>query len=352
MCGGAPEFDFRRQTCWGLSPHVRGSLRHPDGYGVRVGSIPACAGEPATSDGNREPSGVYPRMCGGAHPAVGVGPGRQGLSPHVRGSHCAMRPEVMIKGSIPACAGEPAAMRPEVMITRVYPRMCGGAPYSAAGGLLVEGLSPHVRGSRRRICSDEHIYGSIPACAGEPRTGLPCQPLPWVYPRMCGGAEIHDEKKLMIEGLSPHVRGSHELALVMNLPSGSIPACAGEPVAGCTSPSPTRVYPRMCGGADASDIATMAALGLSPHVRGSPAGDVHDPLPAGSIPACAGEPPGRPLQGRRFGVYPRMCGGAEFVTHHIDCVRGLSPHVRGSLVSLLLSLVLSGSIPACAGEPC
>ena len=51
------------------------------------------------------------------------------------------------------------------------------------------------------------------------------------------------------------------------------------------------------------------------------------------------------------GVHPRVCGGAATFRHHEWFARGPSPRVRGSLIIWSLILPLTGSIPACAGEP-
>ena len=70
--------------------------------------------------------------------------------------------------SIPACAGEP----PERDIGRyqagVYPRVCGGTRGDASMHLCAYGLSPRVRGNRRRRVARRMMLRSIPACAGEP----------------------------------------------------------------------------------------------------------------------------------------------------------------------------------------
>ena len=86
------------------------------------------------------------------------------------------------------------------------------------------------------------------------------------------------------------------------------------------------VYPRVCGGTPTSITPTWCSRGLSPRVRGNPKiWPTEIPL-SGSIPACAGEPPPAPPEPGSCGVYPRVCGGT---------FRPSSP----------------GSIPACAGEP-
>ena len=49
----------------GLSPRVRGNQLVAVPHIPVVGSIPACAGEPATPAGAPPPYTVYPRVCGG-----------------------------------------------------------------------------------------------------------------------------------------------------------------------------------------------------------------------------------------------------------------------------------------------
>ena len=61
-------------------------------------------------------------------------------------------------------------------------------------------------------------------------------------------------------------------------PAGSIPACAGEPLTAVTTGVMSQVYPRVCGGTSASVMVITSPVGLSPRVRGNPA-----PLP-GSFP--------------------------------------------------------------------
>ncbi len=71
-----------------------------------------------------------------------------------------------------------------------------------------------------------------------------------------------------------------------------------------------RVYPRMRGGAEEVDVPDELIQGLSPHARGSPLLFFHVVVDFGSIPACAGEPYQPILQCPALGVYPRMRGGA------------------------------------------
>ena len=207
MCGGTGHPQDTNQGEAGLSPRVRGNRRRQAGADGRGGSIPACAGEPATSVPACADATVYPRVCGGTRCALGRKPVPAGLSPRVRGNHitycepfCGMR-------SIPACAGEPVTGIDGDVVRAVYPRVCGGT------------RCPRLSESRTTV-----------------------------YPRVCGGTAHLPERQSEIEGLSPRVRGNHPTPLKLNRSRGSIPACAGEPSTCSGSRSSDRVYPRVCGG--------------------------------------------------------------------------------------------------------
>ncbi len=70
---------------------------------------------------------VYPRVCGGARNRRFERIADKGLSPRVRGSLVNYVILWMRGGSIPACAGEPATQCQAVLYVWVYPRVCGGA---------------------------------------------------------------------------------------------------------------------------------------------------------------------------------------------------------------------------------
>ncbi len=168
---------------------------------------------------------------------------------------------------------------------------------------------------------------------------------------MCGGARTPRRRTGPEPGLSPRVRGS---LLGMDKPYSnhrSIPACAGEPHARRARGHGRGVYPRVCGGACSMGERSWRWTGLSPRVRGSQSGDGVGRTISGSIPACAGEP--SPPVGRRpaDAVYPRVCGGAGDPHESKIGIIGLSPRVRGSPQIQAPSLDESRSIPACAGEP-
>ena len=252
---------------------------------------------------------VYPRVCGGTTSILGHRSGARGLSPRVRGNRRSNRVRRAYPGSIPACAGEPAALPSPPRSGQVYPRVCGGTLWIVAEGGNAIGLSPRVRGNLDAGLRLHQTLRSIPACAGEPEDIAYPHTQRRVYPRVCGGTLTRAGYRYTPQGLSPRVRGNHDASRLPTLPAGSIPACAGEPRALLARKGSLTVYPRVCGGTSAIIADCMRFGGLSPRVRGNRLGNLVKTAAAGSIPACAGEPcaPGSPV--RRPRVYPRVCGG-------------------------------------------
>ena len=259
------------------------------GHTPKAGSIPACAGEPSRTPRDSSAPTVYPRVCGGTATGFGVCPCTRGLSvpagvatrgsavcpctrglsPRVRGNPApSVAPGSQIR-SIPACAGEPWHRGQRTGASGVYPRVCGGTRGWRNRIRGCRGLSPRVRGNRAHISDPAGCIGSIPACAGEPGWRISTIRQPPVYPRVCGGTVVQRPHQDALEGLSPRVRGNRWVSTVSAVPTGSIPACAGEP--GCTGCIciTRKVYPRVCGGTWRIGTGQSNPLGLSPRVRGN-----------------------------------------------------------------------------------
>ena len=233
--------------------------------------------------------------------------------------------------SIPACAGEPSRPASPGCAPSVYPRVCGGTTRIYPCTHAVPGLSPRVRGNPGRRVLSVLPARSIPACAGEPPLRDRCSTPSKVYPRVCGGTSAEERARLLAVGLSPRVRGNPTGGTTVVVGGGSIPACAGEP--------------------GASLSADSSCKGLSPRVRGNlPTGNLQWLL-SGSIPACAGEPSQTTVMGTAFAVYPRVCGGTVYVCAAFCVYLGLSPRVRGNRRRPYTRARRPRSIPACAGEP-
>ena len=134
-----------------------------------------------------------------------------GLSPHVRGNLFLESIGIYRIGSIPARAGEPAPGRGSAGKSGVYPRKCGGTIEIDTPLVLIEGLSPHVRGNPDAALCIVDFEGSIPGRAGEPFPKLGPYSIRWVYPRTCGGTNVRFVVFRLRLGLSPHLRGNHDI---------------------------------------------------------------------------------------------------------------------------------------------
>ncbi len=214
----------------GLSPRVRGNLLSSPQSSAKVGSIPACTGEPYMSNANGRFGGVYPRVYGGTVVTAAATPVVTGLSPRVRGNLEQLPPYEPVGGSIPVCTGEPAYPRHGPALAPVYPRVYGGTALRAEESASASGLSPRVRGNHRCRADHRLRVGSIPACTGEPLARTPGRRTRAVYPRVYGGT-ISPLKRFPAElGLSPRVRGNLWSGRGLTGRFRSIPACTGEPV--------------------------------------------------------------------------------------------------------------------------
>ena len=235
----------------------------------------------------------------------------------------------------------------------------------------MRGLSPRIRGNRAQPRQQRSSHGSIPAHTGEPGIAPSSRPSLRVYPRAYGGTSLGGAAYIPLRGLSPRIRGNRRRERRRPQRSGSIPAHTGEPVAmalmgerfrvyprayGGTPSSRTRaygsgVYPRAYGGTRSMALVAAATVGLSPRIRGNHvSGDV-GVVVRGSIPAHTGEPRSPGGVGTLHGVYPRAYGGTRERVLRPRDGGGLSPRIRGNPRCTKRSSQGPGSIPAHTGEP-
>ena len=269
----------------------------------------------------------------------------------MRGNQGGYNHDTTIDGSIPACAGEPIARHHQTNPPKVYPRVCGGTVDKMYTLPDIPGLSPRMRGNRLELLVGLPRHGSIPAYAGEPGTAAGGGRQPEVYPRVCGGTRQGKEGKWNIRGLSPRMRGNPVVAQRACAGIGSIPAYAGEPPARYKASTPSRVYPRVCGGTEHTPSCRRILSGLSPRMRGNPYLQDAGPRTFRSIPAYAGEPAGQSARRPARAVYPRVCGGTRVRRGGLVLLGGLSPRMRGNPGPAPAGYDNRRSIPAYAGEP-
>ena len=274
-----------------------------------------------------------------------------GLSPRGRGNLVLVVDRHLEHGSIPARAGEPPSRRAPRCRSGVYPRAGGGTSSRAADRPSVGGLSPRGRGNRRLRRRPRLGIGSIPARAGEPIRPKCCTRPSGVYPRAGGGTIAFLPRDQWRWGLSPRGRGNPLHLFATHLPAGSIPARAGEPPPSNFKRCHMWVYPRAGGGTRAFNLSRSALPGLSPRGRGNHSGVLKITGGTGSIPARAGEPEHHLRDGAPDRVYPRAGGGTLVILETPASWAGLSPRGRGNRLGAAGWEGLPGSIPARAGEP-
>ena len=147
--------------------------------------------------------------------------------------------------------------------------MCGATRTCWADLGVDYGLSPRVRGNRGWLAVTGVAVGPIPACAGQPSSGMADERLARAYPRVCGATMNPTSIGSDGSGLSPRVRGNREKEPDGTIFIGPIPACAGQPVAWLGLGQCPRAYPRVCGATANSLLSEIARAGLSPRVRGN-----------------------------------------------------------------------------------
>ena len=317
----------------GLSPRVRGNQHAAPPGDQPAGSIPASAGKPPPDWDDDRVTGVYPRECGETSPAYSPSVCFRGLSPRVRGNPKRWRPAGSRYWSIPASAGKPVQPVEALLVSRVYPRECGETSIIARQMANEEGLSPRVRGNRMDNMPNPDEGGSIPASVGKPRLPSVFRLVKRVYPRECGETSRSIRPMLDTRGLSPRVRGNLAGAAIQQADGGSIPASAGKPMPWSISRPAMKVYPRECGETVLGSMIRSASPGLSPRVRGNQPHFLLDIAHRGSIPASAGKPLVEIRRTSPFGVYPRECGETTTAAKRRWYIQGLSPRVRGNLVT-------------------
>ena len=217
----------RRSRSTGMSSSRSRFTALPTDFTLR-GLSPRRRGNPPLDAGCRPICGSIPAQAGELHRWMRVVAPSAGLSPRRRGNSTA------------GCGLSPHL--------RVYPRAGGGTRANASPRRSSTGLSPRRRGNQVQREVRDRREGSIPAQAGEPRSGSPTR-IPYrVYPRAGGGTVLPEKLDERLEGLSPRRRGNLCHGCYTGAGVGSIPAQAGEPYFPRSSTSDSRVYPRAGGG--------------------------------------------------------------------------------------------------------
>ena len=192
------------------------------------------------------------------------------------------------RGIIPAYAGNTLSPRRVHWRPEDHPRVCGEHGVWPASSSGMPGSSPRMRGTPgnwRRCCVRT---GIIPAYAGNTSPVLRRCFWPRDHPRVCGEHIVRPAVWRWIRGSSPRMRGTRNEHFVFHLATGIIPAYAGNTSASNRARWCARDHPRVCGEHAYAVVDGSFQWGSSPRMRGTPF-DVSDfPMLSGIIPAYAG----------------------------------------------------------------
>ena len=341
----------RRAALAGLSPRARGNPVTGRAEGAWGRSIPTCAGKPSVQSGSGSASGVYPHVRGETCACPVAPVAVPGLSPRARGNRRQLRARQASVGSIPTCAGKPEAPLKRSCRGRVYPHVRGETEYQMPVIILDKGLSPRARGNRLHEVESLFLVGSIPTCAGKPIARCPLRRRDWVYPHVRGETRTRPVPRTARMGLSPRARGNHEQVGHVPETAGSIPTCAGKPLRRHHHQCQPAVYPHVRGETVFASLSHSYEQGLSPRARGNRRPPCASPCDRGSIPTCAGKPFRRRRRHGLKRVYPHVRGETTVAAIAATWPAGLSPRARGNQVKPPMRLSSKGSIPTCAGKP-
>ena len=275
----------------------------------------------------------------------------EGPSPRARGIRARPRARSARPRSIPASAGNPPRLPRTPSALRVHPRERGESAIGVPRGSLGAGPSPRARGIPRLPAARSMPTGSIPASAGNPGRPPASGCGATVHPRERGESGRGRRGLASFAGPSPRARGIPGGRARFAAPPGSIPASAGNPRSAVAGWPASRVHPRERGESGVDALGRAPFEGPSPRARGIPSADQRGGERLGSIPASAGNPPMRAPPGAPTTVHPRERGESTRPYVRPPPAEGPSPRARG--IHLLPSARpgRARSIPASAGNP-
>ena len=213
------------------------------------------------------------------------------------------------------------------------------------------GPSPRGRGNLDIANHLPERAGAIPAWAGEPAWAARTPYQQGGHPRVGGGTSEPMTREAAAQGPSPRGRGNHRHRCPQPLPAGAIPAWAGEPRKAAATGPPNWGHPRVGGGTRYFALAGKVIEGPSPRGRGNRTMAPHCLSNSGAIPAWAGEPRNGKTDRLCQRGHPRVGGGTGRALTSTCAGWGPSPRGRGNLTGHPRGPCGRGAIPAWAGEP-
>ena len=153
-----------------------------------------------------------------------------GSSPHPRGTPATRGDRRVFFRFIPAPAGNTILKARQLGFTTVHPRTRGEHWLIADSRCPLSGSSPHPRGTRRPVHEPCEEFRFIPAPAGNTMAVITPASSIAVHPRTRGEHATGSMAANVLDGSSPHPRGTHhhrfgstELARFIPAPAGNTP---------------------------------------------------------------------------------------------------------------------------------
>ena len=174
--------------------------------------------------------------------------------------------------------------------------------------MTILGSSPRMRGTPCTCTTGSPHIGIIPAYAGNTRLRLRCGASPWDHPRVCGEHQGFLDLLNEGRGSSPRMRGTPVASFATIAVTGIIPAYAGNTSQCAALRAVLRDHPRVCGEHRSATSLAVRLTGSSPRMRGTPVDGSWHALLSGIIPAYAGNTSLMIRSADGIWDHPRVCG--------------------------------------------
>ena len=178
-----------------------------------------------------------------------------------------------VSGIIPAYAGNTCWCQRLEFRTRDHPRVCGEHRCRIPINTACSGSSPRMRGTLSSFMRTAVPTGIIPAYAGNTNITIVAVVPYEDHPRVCGEHDRIVGIIAVIPGSSPRMRGTRRLCRLRDQKQGIIPAYAGNTAKKRSSKTFKRDHPRVCGEHGVEREMPITVRGSSPRMRGTPIRD-------------------------------------------------------------------------------
>ena len=231
-------------------------------------------------------------MCGEKADPYRLDDAEVGSPPRVRGKGCESCDRPRSAGITPACAGKSSRPRVATARGRDHPRVCGEKAAALSQSCAGKGSPPRVRGKAYTGPTAAAKLGITPACAGKRAVIAATDAMPRDHPRVCGEKRFGRSQSGSRQGSPPRVRGKAAPSQRPTAACRITPACAGKSKYAAILVAGNRDHPRVCGEKLRHRKGRRQHVGSPPRVRGKEPKRLVTAVVVGITPACAGKSSG------------------------------------------------------------